>query len=542
MDLSDSQYLIEIPDLSGAPKIKQLILRHCTRLYKIHTSLGDLKQLIRLDLNGCKCLEILPHKISLEALEIFDLVGCSRLKKFPKIVGNIEGLKELDLSGTAITGLPLSVVHLKNLKLLSLRGCVGLSSKSFNKLLSFPLMQRKRSPDPMSMLVCSLQGLWSLTELDLSYCNIQMIPDVLGSLSSLKKLDLEGNNFVCLPESIIQLSNLAYLYLSGCSQLQMLPKLPLNMKFIEATGCTSLETLSLSPGNGYSRNIRLVNCVKLIYNQGKGDLWSAILRHNIIEVYLYLPLSFSLLHVSEVLNIMICLFQRCCNQKWYTCFTIPGSEIPNWFRHQNVGASVNLQVPSHLSLSDKLMGIAVCAVYIFRQHRPLHQLYIKHYEGMTYTHELWCSVEANGGRNRPVWLPLSEEFGKIESYHLWLECFPFTKHFRSHCKEELDANELTQIKLTFHAYGPGLEVTKCGARLIFEQDIEDLNQTRPGSSSCTITPYYEDDNLGDSKKDSKIKESRDDEPPHPKWTEHPNLIENWIGNSCIQGQADSDCV
>ncbi|KAF3949729.1 hypothetical protein CMV_024436 [Castanea mollissima] len=29
MDLSDSQYLIEIPDLSGAPKLKQLILRHC---------------------------------------------------------------------------------------------------------------------------------------------------------------------------------------------------------------------------------------------------------------------------------------------------------------------------------------------------------------------------------------------------------------------------------------------------------------------------------------------------------------------------------
>ncbi|KAF3953663.1 hypothetical protein CMV_020913 [Castanea mollissima] len=28
MDLSDSQYLIEIPDLSGAPKLKQLILRH----------------------------------------------------------------------------------------------------------------------------------------------------------------------------------------------------------------------------------------------------------------------------------------------------------------------------------------------------------------------------------------------------------------------------------------------------------------------------------------------------------------------------------
>ena len=207
-------------------------------------------------------------------------------------MGNIKGLEKRDVSGTAITWLPLSVVHLKNLKVLSLRGCVGLSSKSFNKLLSFPLMQRKRSLDPMGMLQCSLQGLWSLMKLDLSYCNIRMIPDVLGSLSSLKVLDLEGNNFVCLPESIIQLSNLKDLHLSGCTELQMLPKLPLNIYVIDATWCTSLETLSLSPEYDFVPSIiYLLNCVKLIYNQGEGDLLSTILRHYIIKVCLSLSLS-----------------------------------------------------------------------------------------------------------------------------------------------------------------------------------------------------------------------------------------------------------
>ena len=357
-----------MPDLSGAPKLKQLIFRHCTRLYKIHASIEDLKQLIRLDLNGCKCLGSLPHKINLEELEIFDLGGCSRLKKFPEIVGNmsclsklclsetaikdlplsmehltglikldlrecknlsslsngcccsmslkiltlsgcsnldtlpenlgnIEGLEELDVSDATITRLPLSVVHLKNLEVLSLRGCVGLSSKSFNKLMSFPFKQRKRSPNPMGMLECSLQGLWSLTNLDLSYCKIRTIPDVLWTLSSLKKLNLKGNNFVCLPESIIQLSNLKGLYLGGCTQLQMLPKLPLNIYVIDATWCTSLETLSLSPEYDFVPSIiYLLNCVKLIYNQGKGDLLSTILRHYIIKVCLSLSpsLSFSL--------------------------------------------------------------------------------------------------------------------------------------------------------------------------------------------------------------------------------------------------------
>ncbi|KAF3951540.1 hypothetical protein CMV_022824 [Castanea mollissima] len=279
IDLSDSQNLIEIPDLSGVPNLKQLILQRCTRLYKIHASLGDLKRLIKLDLNGCKCLESLPHKISLEDLEFFNLSGCSKLKKFPDIVenmprlsklylsetaikdlsllvirstglieldlrdcknlsslpiaicslmslktlnlsgcskldelpknlGKIEGLEELNLSGTAITGLPSSAVHLKNPKVLSLFRCVELSSKSCNKLTRFPLMQPRRSPDPMGMLERSLIGLCSITTLGLSYCNVQTIPDFLGCLPSLIKLNLRGNNFVCLPESIIQLSNL----------------------------------------------------------------------------------------------------------------------------------------------------------------------------------------------------------------------------------------------------------------------------------------------------------------------------------------------
>ena len=51
-------------------------------------------------------------------------------------------------------------------------------------------------------------------------------------------------------------------------------------------------------------------------------------------------------------------------------------------------------------------------------------------------------------------------------------------------------------------------MTKWGARLVYEQDIEDLKQSIPGSSSCSITPY--EDNLDDSAKDTKIKRSCDD--------------------------------
>ena len=220
---------------------------------------------------------------------------------------------------------------------------------------------------------------------------------------------------------------------------------------------------------------------------------------------------------------------------------IPGSEIPKWFSHQNVGGSVNLQLPSDL-LGNKLMGIAVCAVFVFCQHLPLHQLCIEDIGYMKRTHGLGCSI---GGYER-LSLLLSEEFGKIESHQLWLEYIPST-HFREKWKEilnQVDANGFSQIEVEFEPIGPGLEVTKCGAHWVFERDIEDLNQTKAGPSNCIITPYDED-GFEDSEKETKIKRSSDDfdgegagpsgdatsneEPPHL------NLIENWFGDLHTQG-------
>ena len=183
--------------------------------------------------------------------------------------------------------------------------------------------------------------------------------------------------------------------------------------------------------------------------------------------------------------------------------TIPGREIPKWFGHQSVGTSVNLQVPS-----DKLKGIAVCAVFVLRQHHPLHQLLSDDqiFGEYKFTHRLSWYLKANGdqSRQRLNGISFSEQFGKIESYHLCLD-YPY-KLLHPEFKENWiqDANGFVQIETGFVTEGPGLEVTKCGAHLILEQDIEDLNQTMRGcssSSSCSITPY--ENNLEDSAKDTK---------------------------------------
>ena len=171
-------------------------------------------------------------------------------------------------------------------------------------------------------------------------------------------------------------------------------------------------------------------------------------------------------------------------------FLIPGSEIPKWFSHQSEGTSLNLQGPSDF------MGMAMCAVFVLRQHRSpqYHHIYF-------YCDVIGTKISEN------LNIGFSEEFGKIDSYHLWMKYFPFKGKWQKELNE-IDANGSSQIVVKFETFSPGLEVMKCGARLVYKQDIEDLKQTMAWNSKCSITPYEGD--LDDSAKDTKIKQSRDD--------------------------------
>ena len=311
--------MIETPNLSGAPNLEDLNLEDCTGLSKIDPSFGNHKCLIRVNMRGCKNLESLPDYISLESLEFFNLSSCSRLKKFPKIVGNMSHLLDLNLGNTGIKD--LSVEHLtglieldlsdcKNLlslseasctlpslKILNLDGCSKLDKMSENLgSLRWLLLEGcgGQSPKRWNLLMSTLSSLPSFTQLNLSYCNIRAMPDVFGCFPSLTDLNLSGNNFVCLPNSIILLSNLEFLDLSYCTDLQLLPELPLNIMSISVDGCTSLETLPIRPEDDFHPSLSLLNCVKLIGNQGYGsDIFLTMLRHY-FQVSLSLSLSLSL--------------------------------------------------------------------------------------------------------------------------------------------------------------------------------------------------------------------------------------------------------
>ncbi|XP_057993762.1 disease resistance protein RPV1 isoform X2 [Hevea brasiliensis] len=312
IDLSHSQWLTETPDFTGVPNLEKLILEGCTRLSKVHPSLGVLKKLALLNLKDCRCLWSLPTGIELESLNTLILSGCSKLGRFPDIVGNMEHLSTVALDGIAISELPLSIKNLTGLVFLSMRNCKKLGSLPSNisflkslknldlfgcskldslpeslgnlrrlekldvgetavreppssiallenlKVLSFrgskPIAFHwlykwsiyRKTPDRVDFSLPSLEGLHSLTELDLSDCNLseEMIPEDFYCLSSLVVLNISRNNFVNTPASISQLPQLRYFYLDNCKNLKTLRKPPTTIHEVSANNCISLETLS----------------------------------------------------------------------------------------------------------------------------------------------------------------------------------------------------------------------------------------------------------------------------------------------------------
>jgi hypothetical protein len=101
---------------------------------------------------------------------------------------------------------------------------------------------------------------------------------------------------------------------------------------------------------------------------------------------------------------------------------------------------------------------------------------------------LYCCLKLNGRElevhGRQPAFRFSEEFCQVESDHLWIFYVSHDKYFGT----EWWRSRCSQLEFLFETRGPGLMVKECGARLIYEQDVQELNQTMNQSSGYFDKP------------------------------------------------------
>ncbi|KAM0993922.1 hypothetical protein EV2_009838 [Malus domestica] len=502
-----SHHISETPDFTGVQELESLDLEGCKNLVGIHQSLGLLKKLTLLNLKDCESLESLPGKIEMESLETFILSGCLKVKQVPEF-GNMQLLSALKLNETAIETIPESIEHLsglvtldlsnckdlvclpstinrlKSLKNLNLSGCLKLgeeqesmseveclekiddSRTAETEVPNFGVMQKVKK-EPVTFWSPSF-GLWSLTDLNLSNCELQegSFLNGLGVLSSLVALNLSGNNFVSLPLSIRSLVKLESINIENCKRLTELSGLPSNSKLdVRADGCSSLEIFNTSELNVLEKSyFNFLNCFKLNDNQSLLNMTFEMLKK-----FLHRGTS----SARETFQI-----------------AIPGSEIPKWFSHQNdVGSSLTIDLPP-LWNKSKFMGYALCAVFVLDEHCVVDEHDTFQFKTFHATHHLVCRLKHNGKQlevcgTQPAFR-FSEKFCQVDSDHLWMFYVSRDRYFGTDWH-----NSCSQIEFLFETRGPGLKVKKCGVRLMYEQDVGAL-QSESATVNTSIFPVEED--------------------------------------------------
>ncbi|KFK26073.1 hypothetical protein AALP_AA8G199500 [Arabis alpina] len=207
MDLSHSEDLKEIPDLSKATNLEELDLYCCSGFLKLTNSIGNATKLKRLNLSGCWLLKELPFSIgNATNLQFLNLYCCTSLEELPSSIGLLINLEELELSCCdKLVTLP-SIKNLHKLPVLNMSDCkelevlpTNINLDSLTEIALGGCTRLKTFPNIST----------NIKELRLGYTAIEEVPLSINSWSFLYRLDMSEcrnlKEFPYVPDSIVEL-------------------------------------------------------------------------------------------------------------------------------------------------------------------------------------------------------------------------------------------------------------------------------------------------------------------------------------------------
>ena len=224
---------------------------------------------------------------------------------------------------------------------------------------------------------------------------------------------------------------------------------------------------------------------------------------------------------------------------------IPGSEIPKWFSHQSMGAEVNAK-ELYYHLCNEWMGIVV---YIVFSLDPPHQI--------DNDSLLQCYLITNGENVMLVgygnFVVLSDHIWLLYMLPQYVAMSPVWKcdadgfwEFDVNGFQECDENGLSQIGIRFETCH--LKVKKCGFRMVYKKDIEDLNQTMAQRSNTSVIPYEGPDVLHHNFENSAVidgagpnGEGSSNDIPNPKLVERLPEFLDLCNSDCEEPSEYEEC-
>ncbi|CAH1421478.1 unnamed protein product [Lactuca virosa] len=255
-NLNISHSKLRTLDLGLTPKLETLDLKECYNLVEVHTSIGCLKKLVHLDLNGCLRFKSFVFNIKIytscaldESLEVGPLADlhliAESLKKCPfhpnsnlpkfrfsclykqdrhSLTRNAEMLISIGMCVcTNLETFSDCICGLQRLRKLKVEGKFLEVPKDLDQLECLQeLTFRSTKATHLLDSICMLKHLKSL---ELMYCwLLEKLPEDLGRLECLEKLESSYTKIKYLPESICMLKRLKSLKLNSCWWLEKLPE------------------------------------------------------------------------------------------------------------------------------------------------------------------------------------------------------------------------------------------------------------------------------------------------------------------------------